>query len=324
MTKSLRNTAEVFIFALAVAAAGILATHAKYGAEVLNGVKLWAAVVLPSLFPYFFITAVLSSLSITGKLAARLSPLSKRLFNTGGVAAYAFFISVVSGYPVGAKIVSDMKTRGLLTESESVRAAALCSTSSPMFLMGSVGNVMFNDSVFGVALFVCHLLSAVMTGIVFSLYKRKEKPLDDAYFTPETTDNLLYESVYSAVNSILFVGGLITIFYLFTEILYSLGALTPLIRLFTAAFGNENTAKGVVLGLFECTKGLKAMSVCGINFLTLPLAAAICGFGGLSVICQSLAYLKKAKIKAAPFLAAKTAAAIFNFIFGTLFSLILF
>ncbi len=319
MIKSMKNSAEALIFALFVATAGILASSGKYSTFVLDGIKLWAAVVLPSLFPYFFITAVLSSLSVTGKLSALFAPATKKLFNTGGIVAYVFLISILSGYPIGAKMISDLKTRGLLSESESVRAAAFCSTSSPMFLIGSVGTIMFENIRFGVCLLSCHIISALLVGIAFSFYKRKDTP-DEKIFSPQKTDNVLYDSVWSAITSVLFVGGLITIFYLFTEILSSVGILKPFIYVAELVLRDENAAEGLVFGIFECTKGLKMLSRGGINFLTLPLAAAMCGMGGLSVICQSFSYLKKAKIKTAPFLVAKMCAAVLNFIIALLFS----
>ena len=81
--------------------------------------------------------------------------------------------------------------------------------------------------------------------------------------------------------------------------------------------------EGAILGLFECTKGIKALSSGGITALTLPVASAICGLGGLSVIAQSTAYLKKAKIKTAVFVLAKTITAIISFFVGLLFSFLL-
>ncbi|MBR2448609.1 MAG: hypothetical protein IKB30_00650 [Clostridia bacterium] len=325
MTKRLNVFFEGLAFLLLLSFALILAFGKNFSATVTDGISLWAACVLPALFPYFFITAVMSSMRVTGKLSNKLSPITKRLFNTGGSTGYAFFTSVISGYPVGAKTVADLKNKNLLSDTEAVRAAAFCSTSSPMFLMGSVGSIMFNNAHFGLCLFVTHLLSSIAVGILFSFYKRKDKPQSTfSSKNDKRVDNVLYESVYSAVISILVVGGLITVFYLITEILTTLGVLTPLVNLLKQLLGDKNIAEGIVYGLFECTKGLKALSCAGINFFTLPICAALCGFGGLSVIAQSISYLKSAKIKTAPFVFAKLIGAVINFIIGVLVSIICF
>ncbi|MBQ7348900.1 MAG: hypothetical protein IJW47_02785 [Clostridia bacterium] len=324
MTKRLSVFFEFLFFTLLIAFSLLLAFGKGYSFAVTDGIKLWAASVLPSLFPYFFIANLLSVNGGTGKLCLALSPFTERLFKTGGPSGYAFFISLISGYPVGAKTVSDLKKSGLLTDTEAVRASAFCSTSSPMFLLSSVGNIMFNNNLFGILLLVVHILSAVITGILFSFYKRSEHPSGHTGFTIKKTDNILYESAYSAVISVLVVGALITIFYLLTEILYSLNIFNLPIKFLTAIFKDENFAKGVVFGLFECTKGLKALSLSSTKLFSLPIAAAIVGFGGLSVIVQSLCFLKSAKIKTAPFIFAKLTMSVISFVLGLTLSFIYF
>ena len=300
----------------------ILAFGRGYAYAVTEGLKLWIACVLPALFPYFFITAVLASLNVTGKIGSLLSPVTTRLFNCGGITGYAFFMSVISGYPVGAKLISDFRNENLISPAESVRAAAFCSTSSPMFLIGSVGNIMFKSSLFGFLLFITNILSAVLTGILFSFYRRKEKPVAKTVSLPVKTDNVLYDGVYSAVISVSVVGGLITLFYLFTEILFSIGIMPPVIGGLEKLTGSRAVAESLCCGLLECTRGLQALSSQPLSPFSLPVAAAICGFGGLSIIMQSVAYLKKAKIKTAPFFLAKILTAVFGFGLGTSLSFI--
>lgn len=324
MTKLLNSFFQILLFALLVAIAGLLTLSPNLSSSVLDGINLWFACVLPSLFPFFIITACFSYLKITGKLCSRLNPISTRLFRVNGSVGYAFFMSVISGYPMGAKVVSDLRENGVLSKSEAVRAVALCSTSSPMFLISSVGTFMFNSTIFGVCLFISHLLSALTVGFVFSFYKRSHLPTNSAIISPQKMDNLLYETVYSAVISALVVGGMITLFYLATEILITTRLLSPVISFLTSIIGNEQVAKGIVLGALECTRGLQSVAVNGANLYSVCACAFICGFGGLSVIMQSLIYLKKAKIKTAPFFIAKILMAVLSVVFVLLFYPIFF
>ena len=322
MTKKLNGFFEITFFALLIALSLVLSLGSGYKTAVLGGINLWVACVIPSLFPYFFITTILSSLKITGKFGNLFAPLTKTFFNCGKSVGYALFISILSGYPIGAKTVSDLKNDGLLSNGESVRAACLCSTSSPMFLISSVGGIMFNSTTFGLKLFFTHLISSIIVGVIFSFYRRKDKPLTNLPNHTKKLDNVLYESAYSSVISILIVGALITIFYLLTEILLSLGVLSPLINLLDLLFNDRAIAESIVFGLFECTKGLKTLSAYSVSWITFPVAAAICGFGGVSVIAQSIAYLKTAKIKTAPFLLSKVTAAVINFVLALLVSFV--
>ena len=315
-----KKLAELAALILLFTAAVMLSLNRRYQGAVSDAISLWAAAVIPALFPYLVITAFVSSLKITGEIANVFSPITKKLFNVSGNVGYALFISLMSGYPVGAKTVSDLKQKGLISDAESVRAAALCSSSSPMFLMGSIGNITFNSPLFGLLLFITHILSVVIVGLIFSFYRRKDRPETTARNFTDSKSNVLYDSVYSAVVSVLIVGGIITVFYLLTEMLDGIGVLGAISGLFNVVIKETGVSKGVATGIFECTKGLKIIAASGISRFTLPIAAAICGFGGLSVIMQSVAYLKKAKIKTAPFFLSKILSAVVNFIIGLILS----
>ncbi len=324
MTTKLKGFFEKSLFLLLIFFAIIFAVRADTSKVVLDAISLWAATVLPATFPYLFITTALSGLKVTGRIAGKLSPLTKRLFNTGGLTGYAFFMSVISGYPVGAEIVGDLRSKGLLGDAEATRAAAFCSTSSPMFLIGCVGNIMFGSSMFGLFLWLCNLLSAIAVGIIFSFYKRNEKPSTAALpLTAHGFDDLIGDCAYSSALSIIKVGGIITVFYLLTETLASIGALKPFEALLSLLFGDATAAKAMTFGVFECTKGLKTLASGGLTALSLPLCAFTCGFGGLSVISQSVSCLKKAKIKTAPFFLAKVLMAVLSVIFAIIFNFFL-
>lgn len=325
ISKIFRNFKELFLFIVLIFFAVLICVNKKYSASILYGLELWIICVLPALLPYFFITAVLSSLKVTGKLSLFLSPLTKKFFNVNGSVGYAFLISIISGYPIGAKIVSDLRLNNVIGPEEAVRASALCSTSSPTFLIASVGGITFQNTLFGALLFLCHIISALITGLIFSRYKYTVKPTDQVrLLSPAKTDNVLGESVYSAVTSVLNVGGLIALFYLFTDVILDLRLLYPFTALFELIFGNSSLSLGLTTGIIECTRGIKTLASAGLNFLSLPLTAFLCGFGGLSIIAQSLTHLKKAKIKTAPFILAKITSAVINFIIGITISVILF
>ena len=170
MTTKFRDFLEKGVFALCIGFAIILTIRTDSSNIVLEGVSLWVATVLPSTFPYLFLTAILSTLKTTQKVGICLTPFTKKVFNVNGLCGYAFIMSVISGYPVGAQIVADLKNGGLLTDTESTRAAAFCTTSSPVFLIGCVGNIMFKNSLFGLLLFLCNLIAAIINGLIFSFY----------------------------------------------------------------------------------------------------------------------------------------------------------
>ena len=323
MLNIIRRKLDFWVFVLLIFLSLIFVFIPSLSDSVIDGAKLFFACVLPSLFPYFFITAILTELKTTSKISSVLSKPMNKLFRVNGASGYAFFMSVIAGFPMGAKLVSDLRTKGVLTQTESIRASAFCSTSSPVFLIVSVGATMFRNTIFGVLLFLTNILSAILVGFIFSFYKRKQPPSNKTN-NFLNVDFVFSDCVYSAVNSSLFVCGVIMLFYTLTEVLITLKILSPISYLFNTLLGDLNLSNGLCLGLFEITKGLKSISKSGISFLTLPISAFVCGFGGVSVIVQSVAFLKVAKIKTAPFVLAKTLSAVLSFFIGLIFSFVFF
>lgn len=317
------NFCEFATFFALITLCVLLIVGKGYSYAVIGGVELFATAVFPSVFPYLFITAIFTSLSLPQKFCSKLSPLTKRLFNTGGTAFYAFLLGGISGYPVGAKIISELYEKKFINEAEATRCASFCSTCSPMFLITGVGANMLKSSLKGVFILLINLFSALFTGFLFSFYKKKDTPKNTSAVYSVKKDDLFFNGISSAVYGALTICGIITLFSLFSEMLLSTGLLAPATKLFSLVFNSETLGKGIVLGLLECTGGLSVISLT-THPLSLPICSFLCCFGGISVIVQSMAYLKKAKVKTAVFLFAKILSGIIGFSISVLLAPVFF
>lgn len=299
------------IFAAAAVAAVLILTIAapqRYSAACLSGIALWAKAVLPALFPFFVLTAVLTRLGAANASARLLAPLARK-FRLPGIAAYCFLLSALSGYPVGSRLVADLTEGGALPKESAARVAVLCSTSGPMFLVGSVGGAMFQSAAAGAVLLASHILGILAVCLLALPFARK--PVRERRQTlPPTAakaDDVLRESVHGAVISILCVGGTIALFYVFAQALADVGALgllaRPLARLLRP-FGAEQLADGFVSGLLEATRGCAALAGAG-GALALPLCAFLVTFGGACILAQQLGYLRRAGVGSGFFVACK-------------------
>lgn len=312
--EKLETTKKLLLFALLVFILALISLSSSYSKCVTEGVFLWFYCVFPTLFPYVFVVGIIDKLNLTNGTEKLFSPLSKRLFRTNGNVITALIISLLSGYPVGAKTVGDLKTNNLISQTEGERASAICSTSSPSFLIATVGALFFKSKMVGIILFVSQFLTSILIGFIFSLYKRTESATTPQRQNVKVSKNLLYDNIYSSIISVLLVGGMITIFYLIAQVLMTLKLDYPLTLAFNQIFNNETLSKGLTMGIIECTSGLKLLAQNGTNVLTISLSSLICGLGGISVIFQSLAFLKNAKIKTTVFLISKPISAVLNFI----------
>ena len=153
----------------------LLTAPARYAEACIQGMALWAKAVLPALFPFLILTGLLTKLGAAQKLADRLSPLTEKI-GLPGSAAYCLLVSLLSGYPVGSRTVADLYKGGAITREQAKRMSVLCSTSGPMFLVGSVGGAMFGSAAAGAVLLAAHLLAVI--GVYLALYfanRRKKR-----------------------------------------------------------------------------------------------------------------------------------------------------
>ena len=112
------------------------------------GLNLWANSVIPSLFPFLVATELLSYTNIVNFISRKLDKLMKPIFNVPGSAAYPFILGMISGYPVGAKAVCQIYNEGLCTKKEAEIMLAYTNNSGPLFIIGTVGILMYQNTTF--------------------------------------------------------------------------------------------------------------------------------------------------------------------------------
>ena len=292
-----KNQILITIFLLFFAFCFVL-NSSKYIGVVLEGILLYCVKVLPSLFPFFFITKILGSFDFIILCTNRFKRLSKFLFNTPAISCYIFFMSIISGYPMGAKLTSDFYEYGLINKIEAQRIMSFSSTSGPLFVIGSVGIGFFANQTFGIMLFCSHILASILNGLIYRNYGRKYNKnnyinLSLNSYTTKTNTFTLEEAMYSTIRSILIVGGYIVIFYTFIQIILDLNLLSPIISLLQNFGLNNFEATGLVSGIIEVTKGISILSTSQNIKTTFVIASALISFGGFSIFFQSFAFLDK-------------------------------
>ena len=136
-----------------------------------KGLTLWANSIVPSLFPFFVATELLSHTPFTYYLGKLLNRFMKPVFNIRGEGSFAFIMGIISGYPMGAKIAADFRTNNICSKEECERLLSFTNNSGPLFIVGTVGISMFANSTIGFILLITHLLASITVGIVFRFWK---------------------------------------------------------------------------------------------------------------------------------------------------------
>ena len=268
---------------------------ARYLQCVRDGVSLWAVSVLPAAFPLLFLTGLLAGTPLFTRFARVLFPFF-RLFGVSGAGGCCACLSMLSGYPAGAKSIADVYMRGALSKNETLRAAALASTSGPYFLVGVAGAAMAGGAAPGWAMLCAHFSGGLLPVFLLARFVPKEEETR-AIALPNPAD--VPPALSSSVLAVLTVGGAVALFYCFGCMLSDL--LAPLCM--------PETLCNILVGLMEMTSGC-ARLLAAPTALHVSLATFLVTFGGLCVLLQQWTFLAGTGVPLGKFLLIKLAQAV--------------
>ena len=317
----------------------VLFTKSNFNAAK-KGITLWANNVVPSLFPFFVAVELLKHTNLIYFLSIKLDKYMKPIFYLPGVASFPFVMGLISGYPVGAKIVSDLYSNNLCTQKEAERMLAFTNNSGPLFIIGTVGCSFYSNTSIGILLLISHILSSICVGIILGIISRIKSATNK--FTAHSTQSasvnnfssllqddikiadlggILGSAIVSAIKSILMIGGFVTIFSVILSILNNTKILTIISYFISNIFHiNPDYIVGLLTGFLEFTNGLYKISTINNKMLSINLiiSSFIIGFGGISVTLQVLNIISKNKLSIKAYIFGKllhgTISALFTFL----------
>ena len=282
----------------------------------------------------------------------------KPIFNVPGCGAYAMLMGIISGYPIGAKIVTNFRENGMCSKEECERLLAFTNNSGPLFIIGTVGISMFYNSLIGVLLFITHLLACLTVGFIFRFWKRnkgvrytdeqcsplqfknkdlysrkkastRSAPIYKANSSTVSFSNLgevLSKAISSATSTILMIGGFVVLFSVVLSILENSNfisvissALEPIFNMF--GITNDGFVSGFVSGIIELTNGVQKITAipCREISTNIILSALLLGFGGISILLQVFSITSKTDISIKPYIIGKILHGIFAGLYTYIF-----
>ena len=295
-----------------------------------NGLTLWATCVVPSLFPFFVITNLLSHTKVVSVIGKLLDKFMWPLFNVPGIGGFAFVMGLISGYPVGAKIVADFREKGLVTQNEGERLLAFTNNSGPLFILSSVGISLFGDTKTGLLLLGTHILACITVGIILARFSKKNK-FENSYDTIKikferkndsqscNSENITFKnlgevlttSINISISTILMIGGFVVIFSVIISILNQTNILDKLSTLLYPILNFLNIdlefAKPLLSGILELTNGVNLVANIPTKLISqnIVLSAFLLGFGGFSVLLQVYSIVSKTDLSMKKYLVGK-------------------
>lgn len=291
-----------------------------------DGLLLWATAVVPSLLPFFIATELLSYTNIISFIGKLLNKFMRPIFNVPGEGAFAFIIGMISGYPVGAKIVTKLRQDGICTKSEGERMLSFTNNSGPLFIIGTVGVTLFGNSTIGFLLLITHILACITVGILLGIIdrfnKKEQENINNIKVSNTVTNNklscsfsnlgeILGKSINNAISTVLMIGGFIVLFSVILSILQNSHIIDIFCNFVSMIFKYLNIdtslANGFVTGIVELTNGVKLTCTLNTKLISpnIILCAFLLGFGGFSILLQVLSITSKSDLSIKPYIIGK-------------------
>lgn len=284
------------MFAIVVVGFLIICERKNVSQSVSECLNICGNVIIPSLFPFMVLSAFALNTGVFDNKNKLVDIVMKKVFRLPYVSFSAIVFGFIGGYPVGARIISELYENGKISSSDAKYLMSFCVNAGPAFVVSAVGEMILHSKKAGYIILISCCVSSLITGV---LYARVKRVKDELYTKQNNKAVSISDSLICAVGSsckgIISVCGWILVF----------SALSGIIRTFVI---NEKT-KLIFDSLSEITTGLtSAVKIGGIAF-----AAACIAFGGICIAFQLLPYIKKCEMKITEYLRFRIINAVLTF-----------
>lgn len=289
----------------------------QYPQEALTasreGMTLWLNTLIPTLLPFLILTGFLVHTDGIDKILAPFSLLWKKLFGLSAYGAYAFLIGLLCGYPMGAKLTTDLFQYGKIDRTEAQYLLTFSNNASPVFLTTYLAHICLQDKIPLKEIIFILILADLLCMLFFRFIIYKNNTVTSTSFSKKETsivsspEAIIDISIMNGFETITRLGGYILLFSILAAFISH-----------HWIFGQ--LGKYVILSITEITTGLSQISASG---LALPvqylLSMTTTAFGGLCIMAQTKSVLD-GKLSFLPYAAAKCLNALFTGILVLVFS----
>lgn len=253
-----------------------------------KGILYCANTLIPSLFIFMIFTSFIVSSGTAGNLSKFLTPITKFLFYLPGCTAPVIILSLIGGYPVGARGAMGLYESKEIDSDQLNRLMTFSVNAGPAFIIEIVGNILLKNYNLGCLIFIVQVISALLIGIISGLLARKKKL---PFYTKENIiknkkiniSDTLIQACSDTSRSIINMSALIIVFYAVIEILKNSFAVKGMLNHFFTSKNSINNFWAVFLSILEMTSGCN--EVISKNAPTGIILFAV-GFGGICAHLQ--------------------------------------
>ena len=262
---------------------------------ILNNIIDYSKLFLTKLFPVSFIFFIISSLLVDFGIISFLD----NVLHIKSTKLYVFTISMISGFPSGAKYTSDLYNKGFISCSDANKLMMFSHFPNPLFIISSLTLVIPNRIITRNI-----LLSIIISNFIIMLFcKIDGNKYNDSNFKKTNFSLSLATGIKSAFEVLCIIYGTSLFFYLISCIILN-------------TFSFSHIYYVLICGVFDLTKGIFSVSLLDSNYLRGIFVLLFICFGSLSIHLQIKSILSDTPINYKYF--------IFGSILGTLLAFFTF
>ncbi|MDE7202982.1 MAG: hypothetical protein K2O91_14005 [Lachnospiraceae bacterium] len=255
-----------------------------------EGLYQWAAKMVPTLFPFMMISSIMVYSGADLELGHMLSHLLKKIYKYSSYGLYAVFMGFFCGFPMGAKVVSDLYDKGKISKLEADTLLTFCNNIGPAYFMGIIIPILHecgyhNTLPFVFGMYGIPAVYGIMMGHQYATKTTPDTTAANENSTIPDTPQLslaaaLKKSCVDNTQSLIVLGGYITF----------ANAFRILLDFMPLSANNKN----ILSSFLEIIGGVQAIYTTTLlaPWKVFWIMTALC-FGGISCILQTSSFLEK-------------------------------
>ena len=281
----------------AVSAAVLTFDSEEVFGAVKKGCALCADTIIPSVFPFLFLSLFIVKCGLAKAAGEILAPVTEKVFCLPGCAGAVIITSLVGGYPAGAQMAAQLCAENNISREQFEKLMCFCVCAGPAFLIQTIGRCFFGSGAAGFILLAAQTVSCLLLGIFacrapvlgfkerfFIQTKRKNNPLS---FSAEVFSDCAARSASAMLNICAYV----VIFSVVGVILSKTGVAGLVSSVLYAITKNKEISAAFLPAVCDTASGSAAACRAGLLFASFALV-----FGGFCVHFQIFSFCAGLKL----------------------------
>lgn len=269
------------------------------------GMTLWLNTLIPTLLPFIILTGTLTHINSIQKLLAPLESFFRIVLGVSIWGGYIFVLGMLCGYPLGAKLASDLYTSRKISKKEALYLTTFCNNASPAFIITYLNKLCLKNTI-PVSLIFISIFSANLICMLFfrfAVYKNSiysftvSAPLKKETSHTASQESILDVSIMNGFETITRLGGYILLFSI-------LAGCIRYYHPFPVFY------QYLLLGFTEITTGLSIIASSELPAITrILISVSATSSGGLCILAQTRSILHR-DLSLLPYIISKCVSAV--------------